>query len=167
MPLCIFTSAKICPSAVNSTPQVCMVFSINYTIWSGILYILRQCCIQLWGTMSWDFLVSIQAITRFFRLFSFPLRICWSLYSSSSVPLVLLRHYYYYYYYYSLIWYFVTSFSVFCLRNLENKYSFELLILIYIYIYIQRERERERERERVDKLKNLSISDKMSSNLGM
>ena len=35
----IFTSAKLFPPAVNSTLQVCMVFSINCTTWSGILYI--------------------------------------------------------------------------------------------------------------------------------
>ena len=40
MPLWIFTSAKLSPFAVNSTLQVSMVFSINCTIWSGILYIL-------------------------------------------------------------------------------------------------------------------------------
>ena len=41
MPLWIFTSAKLCPPPVNSTLQVCRVFSINCMTWSGILYILR------------------------------------------------------------------------------------------------------------------------------
>ena len=45
IPLCIFTSSKLCPLAVNSTHQVCMVFSVNCTIWSSILYILRRCSI--------------------------------------------------------------------------------------------------------------------------
>ena len=52
MPLWIFTSAKIFPSAVNSTLQVSVFFSINFMTSSGILYILRQCNIQLWGTIS-------------------------------------------------------------------------------------------------------------------
>ena len=42
MPLWIFTFAKLFPPAVNSTLQVCMVFLINCTNWSVILYILRQ-----------------------------------------------------------------------------------------------------------------------------
>ena len=52
MPLWIFTSVKFFPPAVNSTIQVAMVFSINCTIWSCILYFLRQSSIQLWGTIS-------------------------------------------------------------------------------------------------------------------
>ena len=51
MPLWIFASANLFPPAVNSPLLVYMVFSINYTTWSGILYILRQCSIQLWGTI--------------------------------------------------------------------------------------------------------------------
>ena len=49
MPLWIFTSAKLCPLAVDSTHQVYMVFSISSTILSGTLYILRQCSIQFCG----------------------------------------------------------------------------------------------------------------------
>ena len=52
MPLCIFTSIKLFPPAVNSTLQVSMVFSINCMTRSGILHILRQCTIHLWGTIS-------------------------------------------------------------------------------------------------------------------
>ena len=92
MPLCIFTFAKLCLPAVNSTLQVCIVFSIKCTIRSSILYIFRQCCIHLWGTISQAFLLSIQAIGKFFRLILLSLRICWSIYSSSSVPLALLQH---------------------------------------------------------------------------
>ena len=39
IPLCIFPYVKLFPPAVNSTSQVCMVFSINCTTWSGILWI--------------------------------------------------------------------------------------------------------------------------------
>ena len=48
MPLSIITSVKLCLPAVNFTLHVSMVFSINCTISSGILYILRQCSLQLW-----------------------------------------------------------------------------------------------------------------------
>ena len=49
MLLWIFTSAKLCPLAINSALLVCMVCSIKCMTWSGILYIMRQCSIQLWG----------------------------------------------------------------------------------------------------------------------
>ena len=55
MPLWIFTSAKLFPPAVNFTLQVSIVFSINCWIWSGILYILRQCSIPIWGIISQAF----------------------------------------------------------------------------------------------------------------
>ena len=51
MPLWIFNSVKLWNPVVHSTLQVCMVFSINCTIWLGILYMLRQCSIQLWATI--------------------------------------------------------------------------------------------------------------------
>ena len=41
MPLWIFAFGKLFLLAVNSIPQVCLVFSINCMTSSGILYILR------------------------------------------------------------------------------------------------------------------------------
>ena len=49
IPLWTFASAKLLPSAVNSTSQVFMVFSIKFMISSDILYILRQFIIQVCG----------------------------------------------------------------------------------------------------------------------
>ena len=68
IPLWIFVLAKLLPPAVNSTLQVFMVFSIKFMTLSDILYILRQFIIQLYGTILYAFLKSIQAIARFFRL---------------------------------------------------------------------------------------------------
>ena len=74
------------PLVVNSIVQVSWVFSMNFMPSWGILYILRQCTIQLWGTISLAFLESIQAIARFFR---------------RVFRLVDYYYYYYYYYYYT------------------------------------------------------------------
>ena len=52
IPLWIFLSAKLLLSAVNSTLQVFMVFSIEFMTSCGILYILRQFIIQLCMTIS-------------------------------------------------------------------------------------------------------------------
>ena len=92
IPLWIFTTAKLFPPAVNLTLQIYMVFSINCMIWLGILDIFRRCSIQLWRTISKAFLLSIQDIAKVFRLVLLSSRICGSIYSSFSVPLVLLRH---------------------------------------------------------------------------
>ena len=54
MPLWVFTSAQLFPPTVNSTLQICMIFSINCTTWPSILYIFRQ-FIQLLGTISLAF----------------------------------------------------------------------------------------------------------------
>ena len=56
MRLCIFTSAKLFPPAVNSTLQISMVFLINCMTCSGILYIFRQCSIHLCGNIFLAFL---------------------------------------------------------------------------------------------------------------
>ena len=50
--LYIFASGKLLSRAVNSILLVFMVFSINLMTSSDILYIMRQCIIQLWGTIS-------------------------------------------------------------------------------------------------------------------
>ena len=49
--LWIFTSVNLFLPAINSTFQVCMVFSINCTTWSGILYIFGLC--SFLGTFLW------------------------------------------------------------------------------------------------------------------
>ena len=74
--LWIFVSAKLLPPAVSSTLQVYMGFSMKFMTSCDILYILRQCFIQLWGTISYAFLWSIQAIARFFRLVLLSFRMC-------------------------------------------------------------------------------------------
>ena len=56
MPLWIFVSATLLPPAVSSTLQVFMVCSMNFMISCDILYILRQCNIQLCGSISYAFL---------------------------------------------------------------------------------------------------------------
>ena len=48
-----FASVKLFPLAINSSLQVFMVFSIKLMNSSDILYILRQCIIQLCGTKSY------------------------------------------------------------------------------------------------------------------
>ena len=66
LPLWAFASAKLLPPAVNSTFQVVMVFSIKFMTSSDIFYILEQFIIHLYGIISYDFLLSIQAILDFF-----------------------------------------------------------------------------------------------------
>ena len=56
MPLLIFVSAMLLPPAVRSTLQVFMVFSMKLMTSCNILYILRQCNIQLCGSVSYAFL---------------------------------------------------------------------------------------------------------------
>ena len=56
IPFRIFVSAKLIPLAANSTLQVCMVFSMKFMTSCDILYILRQCIIQLCGSISFAFL---------------------------------------------------------------------------------------------------------------
>ena len=60
----IFTSAKLFPPTVSSTLQFYMVFSINFMTSPDICYILQFLC----STISYAFLSSIHAISRFFRL---------------------------------------------------------------------------------------------------
>ena len=74
--LWIFASAKLFSPAVNSTLQVFMVFWRKFMTSSDILHILRQVIIQLFGDISYAFLLSIQAMARFFRLILLSLRIC-------------------------------------------------------------------------------------------
>ena len=66
IPLWIFASAKLFSPAVNFTLQFSMVFSIKFTISSGIFYISGQFIIQLCGTISYAFFKWIYVITRFF-----------------------------------------------------------------------------------------------------
>ena len=66
MRLWIFASAKLHPSAGNSTLQVSMVFSMKFMTSSDIF--LREFIIQLFGTISYTFSSSIHTIVRFFRL---------------------------------------------------------------------------------------------------
>ena len=77
--LWIIASANLLPPAVNSTLQVSMVFSMKFMISCDILYILRQCIIQLCGTISYALLWSVQAIARFFRLVLLSFLMCWSM----------------------------------------------------------------------------------------
>ena len=84
-----FASAKLLPTTVYSTFQV---FWIKFMTSSDILYILKQFIIQLCGSISDAFLLSIQAIARFFRLVLLSCRMCWSMQSNSAVPLDPLRH---------------------------------------------------------------------------
>ena len=51
IPLWIFVSAMLLPPAVSSTLQVCMVCLMMFITSCDILYILRQCNIQLCGTI--------------------------------------------------------------------------------------------------------------------
>ena len=57
MPLWIFVSAMLLPLAVSSTLQVFMVCSMKFMTSWDILYILRQCSIQLCGTISYAYFV--------------------------------------------------------------------------------------------------------------
>ena len=50
IPLWIFASAKFFPSAMNSTPQIFMVFLMKFMTSSDTLYILRQFIIQSFGS---------------------------------------------------------------------------------------------------------------------
>ena len=85
MPRWIFTFADLFPRVVNCTFSVSMAFLMNIMTSSGIIFILRQCNIQICGTISWAFLSYIQAIARFFRHVLLSLRMCWSIYCSSPV----------------------------------------------------------------------------------
>ena len=85
--LWIFISAKLLPPAVSSTLQVFMVCSMKFMTSCDILYILRQCIIQLCRTISYAFLWSIQATAKFFRLVLLSFRMCWSMLCNSAVPL--------------------------------------------------------------------------------
>ena len=88
IPLWIFVSAKLLPPAVYSTLKVFMVSSIKFMNSCDILYIFRQFIIQLCGTISYAFLLSIQAHSYvFFCLVLLSFRIRWSNYSNSAVPL--------------------------------------------------------------------------------
>ena len=56
IPLWIFVSAKLLPPAVSSTLQVYMVILMKFMTSCDILYIFRQCIIQLCGTILYAFL---------------------------------------------------------------------------------------------------------------
>ena len=77
IPLWIFASVNLLPPAVKSTLQVFIVLSMKLMTSSDILYILRLFTIQLCGTISYAFLLSIQAIARFFRLVLLSFKMCW------------------------------------------------------------------------------------------
>ena len=89
IPLWVFVSAKLLPPAVYFT---FLVFMIKFMTLSDILYIFRQLIIQALQDVSYAFLLSFQAIARFFRLVLLLLRMCWSMESNSSVYLDTLRH---------------------------------------------------------------------------
>ena len=61
----IFASVKLFPP-VNSTFQVSLFFSIMFMVSSYILYTLWHFILQLFGTISCDFLYAILTIDRFF-----------------------------------------------------------------------------------------------------
>ena len=92
----LFNSVKLFPPAVNSTIQFSMIFSMNFMTSSNMLYILRQSIIHLCGTISCIFLSSINAIATFSPLVLLSLRMSWSIYSNSPVPLVPLWHPFYF-----------------------------------------------------------------------
>ena len=54
IPLRIFTTAKLFPSAVNSILQFFMVFSINFMTSSNILYILIYIYIYIYREREWE-----------------------------------------------------------------------------------------------------------------
>ena len=56
IPLWVFVSAELLPSAVSSALQVFMFFSIKFMTSCDILYILRQFIIKLGGTILYAFL---------------------------------------------------------------------------------------------------------------
>ena len=68
-PLWVFASAKLLLPAVNSTLRVFMVFSIMILTSCDILYVMRQFIIQLSGTISYAFSLSI-------RWFGMPCFVC-------------------------------------------------------------------------------------------
>ena len=76
MPPWIFVSAMLLPPAVSSALQIFMVSSMQFMTSFDILYILRQCNIQLCGSISYAFLLSIQALARFFHLVLLSFRMC-------------------------------------------------------------------------------------------
>ena len=51
MPLWIFTSARVCPLALNSTLQFSIAFTMQFKFLSDILYIFRHSIIQVFETM--------------------------------------------------------------------------------------------------------------------
>ena len=59
IPFWVFDSAKLLHLAVSYSFQIFMVFSIKFMTSSDVLYILRHFIIQLCGTISYAFLLSI------------------------------------------------------------------------------------------------------------
>ena len=71
--LWIFASAKLLPPPINSTLLVFMVFSIQLMTSADIFFIFWGGLLSS-GTISYNFLYSIQAIARYFSVWSCP---CW------------------------------------------------------------------------------------------
>ena len=69
-----------------------LFFSLRLMISSYILYILKLFIFQFWGTILYAFLLSINAINKYFCLVLLSLRMRWSVWSSSPVRLTTLRH---------------------------------------------------------------------------
>ena len=69
----------------NPTHQVYMVFSINFMSWLGILYIFDSVLSSFGGPYRKIFIVNPRH-SFYFRLVLLSLRVCLSIYSSSSVP---------------------------------------------------------------------------------
>ena len=88
--LWILTSAKLFPSAVSST--LFIVISINFMVSLDALYCLRLSIIHLCRTISYAFLVINPRHSWILRQIFLSLRMCWSIYSSSPVPMVPLWH---------------------------------------------------------------------------
>ena len=76
IPLWIFLSAKLLPPAVNYTVQIFMVFSIKFMTSCDFFYVLKHFIIQLGGTISYTFLLSLQTIAKFFSLVLLSFRMC-------------------------------------------------------------------------------------------
>ena len=86
IPLWIFTSGKVFSPAVSSTLQFFVVSSINLTTSLNILYMFWQSIIQLCGTISYSFWLSINAIATFFVSFYSP----WAFFNQCIVDILFL-----------------------------------------------------------------------------
>ena len=72
MSLLIFTSAWLCPTAVNSTLQFSMALQMKFMLLSDIFYNFRHSIIPNYLIISYDILLSLHVMSKFsvsFKLF--------------------------------------------------------------------------------------------------